>query len=124
MLRFDVSVTGAGRERTSPSNAMVIWERDVINAVEMCLAFADGLFRERDPYERHLRFYFNAELRNTGYRSLVKDADNQQTVSVRMSGEKDLKAFDAPRLLSRRDLAEAQKQGRDVVVMLVRRFQQ
>ena len=121
---IDVNVTGREKNEGVIASAMahsVIHVDMLCSVLRKCFGFCARFYESRDSYRRFDPVAFNVCLSNIGYKHIV-DRYPQGSVSMRMSGDDQVKAFDKPRIISRDDLMSVDNEVKGVISMLKRRL--
>ena len=124
LIVVDSNVTGRVERDTSYSMAdvMLISIEDVEAVLNTDFQFANALYQVLDPYKRHHRFLWNAMLSGVGYRTFVRNPQQQSTYPVNTSGgNQPVIAFREPRLIDRETLAQPVREVERAVVSWTRK---
>ena len=121
---IDLNVTGlTSREMYQDSmSSMVILEGDILSRLKKCFAFVKVFFDKKDPFNRYSRMLYNVALSNIGYRTLTKESPRGNSCGMGGYGDKVVAAFDCPRLITRRDFLNPEKEVEAVLVLIRRRM--
>lgn len=98
----------------------VLHEEDLESQLHRIFFFADALFDEIDPNERHHAFLYNVALRNIGYRRLIRAFQPRGSVTMGMGVQEPVIAHETPRRIARPILSNPD----DEIGRVVARFRQ
>lgn len=120
------NVTGRFRrgDRMQLMESMVIAVEDVEAILRTFFHFVGGLYDGLDPFHRHHRFFMNAALRDTGYRTLRRNPQPTNSTTMRMSGDGDVTAYEESRIIDRNDLKSPESEIARAVTLFERRFEE
>ncbi|MCK4325363.1 DUF4062 domain-containing protein [bacterium] len=118
----DLNVTGliSSEIHQNTMNSMVILEGDIMSRLKKCFAFVKAFFDKKDPFNRYDRMLYNVALSNIRYRTLTKELPKRNSCNMGGHGDEVIIAFDSPRLITRRDLLNPEKEA-EAVLALIRR---
>lgn len=128
MLTIDSNVTGRRAEHTpsdSFGDAFTLSEEDVSNVVTRALAFAKAFYDHRDQWLRYDRLLYNVALAGLGHRKLIQGRHTGGSIQlshVGQQGDKIVRAFPRPRLITRADLENVGAQVQAVLSMFRRQL--
>ncbi len=123
-LIIDTNVTGRRtKDHSADMSDMVILEDDITDALSKCFAFAWHFFNAKDQFRRYDRMLYNAALGEVGYKPLMREAPKGSSISMNMSGNNMVFAFEQPKVLAREDLATPTEETNRTLAMLRRRME-
>jgi hypothetical protein len=126
IIIIDVNITGKKNEEQSNEwlNSFALIEGDISAGLSICFSFTNAFWEARDLYKRYNRFFYNAALSNIGTRQLMPEApkDSRQSFTLGQYGDEVVAAFESPRIISRDEVINHDKQIRDTLTMFCRRL--
>ena len=135
VVRLEISTNGlividlniSGREKENNVTSSLFSSVIHVDVLALCLrksfGFCSQFLEEKDAYKRFDPLAYNVCLNDIGYRQLVNQYP-QGSVSMRMCGNSKEKAFDKPRIISRSDLANPDRDVKAAISMLKRRMKE
>jgi hypothetical protein len=123
MIIIDANVTGRVVRRPNHMDSnYYIYEDDLSAVLKNCFAFSNAFFNVKDPYLRYDRLLFNTSLSSIEYRSLVSQPPQGNTYSLARRIDDIVPAFDQPRLITRIELANPEKEIDRIIILFRRRL--
>jgi Domain of unknown function (DUF4062) len=112
LIIVDSNISGrTERSGTDVIGVMVIAIEDVEALLNTDFQFANALYQDIDPYKRHHRSFWNAAVTGLGYRTFMRNPQQQRASTVTLpGGEEPGIAFSEPRLIDRSTLVQPMKE--------------
>ena len=122
-LVIDANVTGRVKRggQVSGLDGMVVAVEDIETVLRLCFAFCVALYDEIDPYKRHQRFHYNVALSGLDYRMIERNPQSRASYTMSMRSQGVIRAFEAPRLMTRTELGEPTNEIKRAVELFLRR---
>jgi hypothetical protein len=123
-LIVDANVTGRVRRGSASDmlDSFVVAVEDIETVLAIDLRFAAALYAEFDAYQRHQRFTYNVGLIDLDFRMIERSPKPGSSHTMNIMRDRGvIRAFDEPRVVSRADLGNPNREIERAVSLLVRK---
>lgn len=124
LIVIDLNVTGraASGQWDDSVSYFGITEDDISYGLRKSFAFARIFLETKDPFKRYNRLLYNSALSGLGYRSLIKEPPLDGSHPMGYHGDEVIIAYDRPRLITREDLLNSEKEIAATLTLFRRRL--
>jgi len=100
----------------------VLFEDDIVNGLRKSFSFTNAFYEWKDPFKRYDRMLYNSALRGLGHRTLMREPPKGGGYQMGQRGDEVIMAFDQPRLLTRQELQNPEKEIEATLSLFRRRL--
>lgn len=124
LIVIDVNVTGrATRGQWDESvSYFAITEDDISYGLKKSFAFVRAFLEAKDRFKRYNRLLYNSALSGLGYRTLIKEPPPGGSYPMGQHGDEVIIAYEDPRLITREDLLNSEKEIEATLTLFRRRL--
>jgi hypothetical protein len=121
---LDINVTGERRnhEDYGVVSYMAVTEEDILRGLRKAFLFADAFYKEKDPFLRFDRIFYNASISGIENKALIQKLIKKDSIQVPPRNENIVIAFEQSRLITRGNIENYEDEIKATVTMLRRRL--